>query len=1079
MQSTRLPFHLSASKFCCIVSLFFGFLLAAGLPALAQVTATLQGRVTDDQNLAVAGAALRVTNPELAVDRAAVTGAEGEFRVPGLPAGTYRIEVSKAGFDTKVLQGLELTVNQVAAITVKLSVASVKSVVSVEGEAPLLETTISSTGKTIMPSDIQSMPINGRNYLDLMQLVPGVTVNRQVDQGSDASVPVLGQRGNNAQFLIDGMPNSDSVSGGAAAQFNQESILEFQVLTAGYKAEFGHGSGGVINVLSKSGTNVWHGAASVFARNSVFDSSDIPSRPDVPFLNRWDPSVQFGGPIAKDKVFLFGSVERIMESRSLNFQFDPSTPDILRELEAPYNKHTLTHETRVRGKLDEQIGNHRLGQQINLTNSHINSFLPLSAALSLPSTRYNESGRHLMLGFTDTATLGDQADPYLLNYYVQFREEPSLMSPTYPEAGGANTLDNLFSSLDTNELFGDLGQVSYGAGFTPLHFHQKYWSLGANVGRAYGNHTVKIGWEFQKMLVDGAESTNNFNQLFSLQDDLGTYGPINSGVYYLNVQGGQTPQESHIGLRNNYNALYLQDDWKLTRKLTINAGLRWDYDTRFPNKTNVSPRLGMAWQVLPKTVVRASWGRFYDHFRLGLARDIPDFGGANVHRSRYMAFPRLFYGNPSNITRYFTTLGRDVPCVSSNQTDAQIVSGGTLCDSPSLPLFGIDHLNSIGSSVIPAGAVVNSGNVQQLSGLTPDQFLQAADAAVGKPDGYFTWDPFDHLSVHNAFSAYDVPISVDPGFKTPYTDTFHFGIQQQLTDSMVINADYYHSNIADIPGVRNTNLAFEARIPAYAGELVPGTGSQLINSYGPWYSGFYDGLTLQVTKRMTRHFQVEASYTYAKEWDNMLNSNFVTDFQSGQGAAYTSLGGPSDSYRGIVPVVTDPDTLQTNANGPFVTSTGNPVPKAGTNYNGANVDYGPSDLSVPHIFMVHGIVQLPKGFEISSIFRAQSGFAFTRGSSNPPDVDGDGFYGGRDIDYVRNSFRAPSFVNLDARLAKHFSITERIKAHAYFEVFNLFNNANPAAINGLPPSGPDAPAFGYVQQRLPGREGQVGVRFEF
>src|SRR5438045_7087943 len=106
------------------------------------------------------------------------------------------------------------------------------------------------------------------------------------------------------------MPNSDMLNGGPAAPFNQESILEFQVLTSGYKAEFGHGSGGVVNVVSKSGTNQWHGLASAFHRDNAFDSSDVHGA-RTPFLQRWDPSSNLGGPVLKDRVFLFGSLERI------------------------------------------------------------------------------------------------------------------------------------------------------------------------------------------------------------------------------------------------------------------------------------------------------------------------------------------------------------------------------------------------------------------------------------------------------------------------------------------------------------------------------------------------------------------------------------------------------------------------------------------------------------------------------------------------------------------------------------------------------------------------------------------------
>jgi hypothetical protein len=609
-------------------------------------------------------------------------------------------------------------------------------------------------------------------------------------------------------------------------------------------------------------------------------------------------------------------------------------------------------------------------------------------------------------------------------------------------------------------------------------------------GMGAGRYEIEVSKTgFQARQVHDVELTVNQEMTTSFElavgtVDLATYSPLDSGMYYLNVQGSASSDQ--IKLRNNYTGLFVQDDWKLAHNLTVNLGFRWDYDSTFPNTKNFSPRIGMAWEVRPKTVVRASWGRFYDHFRLGVGRDIPSFGGASVLRTRYLSFPRLFYGDPSTLTQYWAGLVHlNVPCLSPNLTDAQILAESATCGAvfgvppgPGVPtLYGVDRLNSIGTQTIPAGAVVKEDTVQSLSGLTPGQFLDAASAAVDQAPGYFTWDPFGHLGTAAAFAAYSVPISVSPGFATPFTDTFHFGIQQQLTGTLAVSADYYHLTISNMLGVRDTNLAFEARIDDNTLAFQPGTGSLLTAGFGPWYDGFYDGLTIQVSKRMSRRVQFEASYTYSKEWDNMLNSNLTSDFQTAFGAAYTANFSPTDSYVGMVPVVTEPNTGQTNAHGAFIDSyNGNPVPQAGKFYNGANLDYGPSDLSVPHMFSANATVRLPWGFEASPIFRVQSGFAYSRSSPNAPDVDGDGQFNERDINYVRNSFRAPKFFNLDTRLGKTFAIRERFKVSAYFEMFNLFNNANPAAMQNMP--GLPTP-FGEPLQILPGREGQVGLRMEF
>ena len=181
-------------------------------------------------------------------------------------------------------------------------------------------------------------------------------------------------------------------------------------------------------------------------------------------------------------------------------------------------------------------------------------------------------------------------------------------------------------------------------------------------------------------------------------------------------------------------------------------------------------------------------------------------------------------------------------------------------------------------------------------------------------------------------------------------------------------------------------------------------------------------------------------------------------------------------------LVTDPVSGQTNANGSFVASNGNFVPQAGIFYDGAKLDNGPSDLALRHTFEAHGLLQLPWKIEISSLFRSQSGFYYTQSALVPLDQDGNSSFNGRDLKTARNQFIAPHFLNMDMRFAKTFRVSDRVRIRGLFEIFNLFNSANPAAINqneNRTPRQPDEPIFGTVSQFLPGREGQVAIRIEF
>src|SRR5215470_9679965 len=348
-------------------------------PALfAQTTSTVEGTVTDHQGLGISGAEVSIASNILAVSKKTTTDANGSYQVAALPAGIYTLTVSHTGFNTQILKDLEITLNRTFRFNVSLEVGTVQQKVEVSGQIPLLETTSSSEGATIVPQQIVDMPLNGRDYLDLLQLVPGVAIYRQADLNSDNARPVLGERANNTGFLMDGLPNQNELNGGPASQFNQDTIAEFQVITTGYKAEFGHASGGVVNVITKSGSNDIHGLASAYHRNNAFDSSDIPGSPSVPYLLRWDYDLAGGGALVRDKAFWFGSAEGIHENRQLNFVPPPNTPQFLLNTEQTYNEPTTTREARLFAKFDQVFSRHHLTEQMNYTNVHVNSTNPLS-----------------------------------------------------------------------------------------------------------------------------------------------------------------------------------------------------------------------------------------------------------------------------------------------------------------------------------------------------------------------------------------------------------------------------------------------------------------------------------------------------------------------------------------------------------------------------------------------------------------------------------------------------------------------------------------------------------------------------
>jgi hypothetical protein len=617
---------------------------------------------------------------------------------------------------------------------------------------------------------------------------------------------------------------------------------------------------------------------------------------EPPHLRRFDYSLAGGGPIWKDKIFFFGSSERITEDRGINFVYPPlgssagaqTVLQLLRKQEDPFDVPQRSEETRNFLKFNQQFGRHQLVQEVNYTNAFIRG-----SGLGLPSTRTSTSARHLLLGFGDTMLLGDQGNPWLVTLRAGYRGEPSDRQPSNPGVVGLTTL-NSFSAVrpcppacSAANLFGDLPSVQFGNALTPSNLNQKYTSFTANANKRIGDHDVKFGWQFLRTKVDGLDSQTLTNQVFATVNDYINFGPTNSGIFLLLEAGGNTPEANEIHLRNNYNGLYVQDDWKLLKNLTVNLGVRWEYDSEFSSKKNFAPRLGVAWAVTPKTIIRAHMGKFYDQFRLGLVQQVPAFGGSDRRVVQSLYFPRGFYGSPSFIASLARAVGLPGPCISNVLTDAQIIAGGVRCPAGGGPIVGVDRLNNVvapGRAPVPANAVINISNVQALTGLTPDQYAAQAAAAIGQPAGYFRWGQFGVLN-NPIIPPQTSPTSVDSTFETPNTLSFSVGVQREITKDMVFEADYYHREMRNLLGVRLSNLAFRSRVAGIGRSFdAPNTLGE-IRTFGPFFEGKYDALVMSFNKRLSNRYLIGASYTYSKATDNSLG-------------IFTN---PTDQFIGIVP----------------------------------------------------------------------------------------------------------------------------------------------------------------------------------
>ena len=287
--------------------------LALPLATYAQ-DATLNGSVRDNTGGVLPGVTVTATHEAAGTTFVGVTDAAGLYRIV-LRAGVYRITAELAGFATVARPGIELLVGRTATLNLEMAVSGVQETVTVTGEAPLIDTTSSNISSNIDPRQMQDLPLNGRNFIRLAQLTPGATEgpanalssgNRPDDRRQSSAIAVNGQDTSQNNFLIDGLDNNERFIGTVIIRPQVDSIREMRVETSSFSAELGRTAGGIINVVTKSGTNVMHGSAFEFYRNETMDSKNYFAK-SIP-KPRYDQN-QFGGsiggPIVKDKTFFF------------------------------------------------------------------------------------------------------------------------------------------------------------------------------------------------------------------------------------------------------------------------------------------------------------------------------------------------------------------------------------------------------------------------------------------------------------------------------------------------------------------------------------------------------------------------------------------------------------------------------------------------------------------------------------------------------------------------------------------------------------------------------------------------------
>ena len=573
---------------------------------------TLSGRIEDSRGAVVSGANVTAINLETNQRLATTSDDDGRYRFPYLRTGAYDLTVEASGFSA-VTRQLTVLVGQNLELGVKLAVAGVSAQVNVgSADVPLIETVRTQITETIRPREIQELPLNGRNYLDLALLIPGVSpTNTGSNQrfAETSAVPgqglsIAGQRNLYNSFIVDGVSANDDAADLTGTYYSEEVIDQFQVVTSGGIAEFGRASGGVVNILTRSGSNDWRGNIYGFFRNQRFDARN-PLAPTKDLLTQAQYGGTAGGPLRHDRTFFFTNFEQTRRNYSAVLTIAPAAVNTINNRLRAVNYSGPLIETGVVpasfdttnffGRIDHRF-NHRNQLSARYSLYHIN------AVNSRTAGGLNSVSRGTGLNDTDQT--------------VQVSNVTTLSSRTVNEARFQYTNSRLDAPVndETGPAVNISGVANFGtATFSPLARDIHLLEVVDNVSTQFGAHSLKAGGGFLynrlNILFPGAfQGVYNFTSLNNFLN----------GVYSNYQQAFGVADQS----QSNPNfGVFVQDEWRVRRDLTVNAGLRYDVqylpDPIETDTNNLAPRLGIVYAPGDrKTVIRASYGLYYDRIPL-------------------------------------------------------------------------------------------------------------------------------------------------------------------------------------------------------------------------------------------------------------------------------------------------------------------------------------------------------------------------------------------------------------------------------------------------------------------------------
>ena len=1064
-------------------SLRAGLVLALGCllglaPSLAhaQATGSISGTAKDDSGAVLPGVTIEAVNTATNRVRTAITGADGFYTIPLVQPGTYTVKASLAGFSTLSRSGVRVSVSETSLVNVAMKVGGQSETVEVKGEAPLIETSNATLGIVIDEKKIVDLPLNGRNFAQLGTLIPGVVaapaglggLNGDATPGGFGNVTgsfnVNGQRNQSNNFLMDGANNNDTFNTGFVLRPPPDAIQEFKILTHSYNAEYGRNSGSVTNVVTKSGSNQWHGALWEFNRNDTFQERNffVPETQPKPKLKQNQFGGSLGGPIVKDKLFAFGYYEGYRNTRG-------TTQNLLVPTQAQRAgnlggtvRDPLTGQPFPGGVIPASrispISSKLLSDFMPLPNSAGNRYIVSPEVVDTRNQAggrldYKASEKHQMLGrfmwnHTNVATPKVQQPADALAIAEIF---DLMVSDTYMfSANAINQVRFSINKIDaqpavtsglTNDKYGinvkNTNPLAVGlpsmaiSGFPALGDPQQpfvqrnndVYQFTDDFSWLRGKHSLKFGLDVRQehmfiAFINRPNGDYNFSGAISgsaLGDFLLGYPAQFRATTQQGIQDGKGWTYSG----------YAQDEFRYSDRLTLSIGLRYELAKPFVEKENrivvINPDKQSTVQPL------APKGLLYP----GDA-GIPD-GGYATDKNNFA--PRLAFA--------YDPTGKGRTSIRG--------AWGIFYDS----LAGQGDLFQAGVLAPPFTPLV------ELNATAVNPFITLAN-----PLGTGTQTP-------NLFPANLTIIGWGPEFNTPSVMHYNLTVQQQIGDNLGLEVGYVGSKGKNLPMFIEINPIVTPpstrKYPAYS-LLRPTT-----TVAESWYNSFQASLRM----RPTRGINFLMAYTLGDAKDHVSGLN---------------IGGES---RPVLPVTLGDDASLEAA---------------------LAQEKGPALFDVRHRFVFSFGAELPRlddksaamravlgGWQLNGIFQAQTGFPLTvtdpslsiTGFTNRPNMTCDPNEGGAKSvtqwfnttcfarrttantvtpsSQPRNAVRGPGFNRTDLSIFKNFNFGKSKQIQIRIEGFNIFNQER----FGQPVANIAAANFGQLTSSDDGRIIQFGAKFSF